>query len=60
MTSDIKSTVPPPCRRPEVKVVLMSGYPEAEIEARGLSSSGLRLLRKLFEMAELVKVLQDI
>ena len=45
-------------RGPQIKIVLMSGYPRADIEARGLSLSGLHLLRKPFSRADLVQALR--
>ena len=42
---------------PALTIVLMSGYPEAELERLGLSDAGFRILRKPFTRSELWTVL---
>ncbi len=42
------------------KIVLISGYTELDVESRGLSSSGLHLLRKPFEVRDLIQLLQKL
>ena len=56
----VTGVVTTPCCSSRLRIEAMSAsYPEVEVEARGLSSSGLRLLRKPFEMEELIDTLQN-
>ncbi len=45
-------------QNPETKIIVMSGYTQADIESRGLSVRGLQLLRKPFRRAELIEALR--
>ena len=45
--------------RPDLPVVLSSGYPDAEQTLRGLGAEGLRLLHKPYRPAQLAEVLRD-